>query len=52
MDHKLKTVCSLIDRFMMSEGSDTLILPFASKMGQSGLHKKDKRFFYLGFTRK
>ena len=35
MDHKSKNVCSLIDGFMTSDGSDTLILPFTSKTGQS-----------------
>ena len=36
---------------MTSEGSDTLILPFTSKMGQSVAQNR-QRFFYLGFTSK
>ena len=49
MDHKLKKVCSLIDRLMTSEGSETLILPFLSKTGQSVAQNRQKSF-YLGFT--
>ena len=45
MDQKSKQVYSLIDRFMTSEGSDT-ILPFTSKTGQSVV--QNKRFFNLG----
>ena len=44
MDHKSKKVCSLIDRFMTSEGSDTLILPFTSKTGQSIEQNRQKIF--------
>ena len=40
-----------IDRFMRSEGSDTLILPFTSKTGQSVAQNR-QRIFYLGFTSK
>ena len=35
---------------MTSEDSDTLVLPFTSKMGQSVAQKRQKIFFYLGFT--
>ena len=52
MDHKSKQVFSLIDRFMTSDGSDTLILPFTAKTGQSVAQKKDKRLFNLGLTSK
>ena len=51
MDHKSKNVCSLIDRFMTAEGSDTLILPFTSKTGQSVAQNRQK-IVYLGFTSK
>ena len=44
MDHKSKQVCSLIDRFMTSEGSYTLILPFTSKTGQSVAQNRQKIF--------
>ena len=44
MDHKSKQVYSLIDRFMTSEGSYTLILPFTSKMGQSVAQNRQKIF--------
>ena len=42
---------SLFDRFMTPEGSDTLILPFTSKTGQSVAQNRQK-IFYLGFTSK
>ena len=45
MDHKSKQVFSLIDRFMTSEGSYTLILPFTSKTGQSV--KKNKKIIII-----
>ena len=35
MDHKLESICAIIDRFMTSEGTDALILAFTSKTGQS-----------------
>ena len=38
MDHKSESICAIIDRFdqfMTSEGTDTLILAFTSKTGQS-----------------
>ena len=40
MDHKLKTVYSLIDRFMTSEDSYTLILHFISKTGETEAHNR------------
>ena len=43
MDHKLKQVYSLIDRFMTLECSDMLILPFTSKTGQSVAQKKKRK---------
>ena len=56
MDHKSKQVNSLIDRFdfdrfMTSEGSYTLILPFTSKTGQSVAQNR-QRIFNWGFTSK
>ena len=51
MDHKSKQVYNLIDRFMTSEGSYTLILPFTSKTGQSVVQNRQK-VFNLGFTSK
>ena len=44
MDHKSKQVYSLIDRFMASEGSYTLILPFTSKTGQFVVQNRRKIF--------
>ena len=38
----------IIDRFMTSEGTDTLILAFTVKTGQS-LARKTHRFFLFGF---
>ena len=35
MDNKSKTVYSLIDRFVTSEGGVTLVLPITSNSGQS-----------------
>ena len=35
-----------IERFMTSEGSDTLILPFTSKSGQSVAQNKQKIFLF------
>ena len=40
-----KKGCSVIDRFMTSEGSDMLILPLTSKTGQS-VAQTDKRFLF------
>ena len=37
------------DRFMTSEGTDTLILAFTSKTGQS-VARYTHRFFYLDFS--
>ena len=45
--HKSKQVSCLIDRFMTSEGSYTLILPFTSKMDQSVV--KQTKDFLIGF---
>ena len=50
MDHKSKQVYSLVDRFLTSEGSDTLILPLTSNTGQS-VAQNGRNIFYLGFTR-
>ena len=44
MDHQSKQVCNLIDRFMTSEGSHMLSLPFTSKTGQSVAQNKQKIF--------
>ena len=47
MDHKSKQIFSLIDRFdrfMTSEGSYTLILPFTSKTGQYVAQNRQKLF--------
>ena len=43
-----KTVCSLIDRLVTSEGGVTLILPFTSKTGQSVAQNR-QMIFYLDF---
>lgn len=46
-----KKVCSLIDRFMTSEGGVILILPFTSNTGANCSAKQTKDFFfYLRFT--
>ena len=42
---------SLSDRFMTSEGSDTLILPFTSKTGQS-IAQNRRKIFNWGFINK
>ena len=42
---QIEKICSLIDRFMTSKGSDTLILPFTSKTGQPVWAKQTKNFF-------
>ena len=51
MDHKSKNVCSLIDRFITSDSSDTLILPLTSKTGQSAVQNRQKTFLF-GFYKK
>ena len=49
MDDKSESVCAIIDRFMTSEGTDTLILAFTSKTGQSVAHNS-QNFFYFRFS--
>ena len=51
MNHKSKNVCSLIDRFITSDSSDTLILPLTSKTGQSAVQNRQKTFLF-GFYKK
>ena len=48
MDHKSESICAIIDRFMTSEGTDTLIFAFTSKTGQS-VACYTHRFFLFGF---
>ena len=40
-----KKVCSLIDRFMTSEGGVILILPFTSNTGQTVAQNRQRIFF-------
>ena len=44
---QIETIYSLIDRFMTSEGSYTLILPFTSKTGQSVAQNRQNIFFLI-----
>ena len=47
MVHKSKQVYSLVNRFMMSEGSDMMILPFISKLRQSVVQNRQNIFFLI-----
>ena len=44
--NRKKVYSLIIDRFMVSEGSNTLILPFTSKRGQSVAQNRQKFFFF------
>ena len=46
MDHKSESICAFIDGFMTSEGTNTLILAFTSKMGQSVAHNTLRIFSF------
>ena len=45
--NRLISIDLLIDRCMTSEGSDTLILPFTSKTGQSVAQNRQKIFIWV-----